>query len=114
MAVTGGGAPHEGDDGDDQFVQSAAEASHEQASAPSFCARVQDRAGWLVGLLVLQSMSSFIISRNEALLQSHLVIVQFLTMLVGAGGNAGNQASVRGEWRADKSRGAGCGSLSAS
>jgi Mg/Co/Ni transporter MgtE len=45
---------------------------------------------------VLQSASSFIISRNEALLQSHLVIVQFLTMLVGAGGNAGNQASVRG------------------
>ena len=66
------------------------------ASPLSFCTRVQDRAGWLVGLLVLQSMSSFIISRNEALLQAHLVIVQFLTMLVGAGGNAGNQASVRG------------------
>ena len=61
----------------------------------SFCAAVKDRAGWLVGLLVLQSMSSFIISRNEDLLQAHLVIVQFLTMLVGAGGNAGNQASVR-------------------
>ena len=54
-----------------------------------------DRAGWLVGLLVLQSCSSFIIARNEALLESHLVIVQFLTMLVGAGGNAGNQAAVR-------------------
>lgn len=63
---------------------------------PSFCASVQDRAGWLVGLLVLQSMSSFIILRNEELLQTHIVIVQFLTMLVGAGGNAGNQASVRG------------------
>lgn len=56
---------------------------------------VKDRAGWLVGLLVLQSCSSFILARNEALLESHLVIVQFLTMLVGAGGNAGNQASVR-------------------
>jgi len=56
---------------------------------------VRDRAGWLVGLLVLQSCSSFILARNEALLESHLVIVQFLTMLVGAGGNAGNQASVR-------------------
>jgi hypothetical protein len=55
-----------------------------------------DRAGWLVGLLVLQSMSSFILQRNEAMLQQHLIIIRFLTMLVGAGGNAGNQASVRG------------------
>lgn len=58
---------------------------------------VKDRSGWLVGLLCLQSLSSFIISRNEKLLSEHLVIVQFLTMLVGAGGNAGNQASVRGK-----------------
>jgi hypothetical protein len=99
LAVTGGGAPDDdGDDDGDAAVQSAVEAAHPQAAASaSFYSRVQDRAGWLVGLLVLQSMSSFIISRNEALLQSHLVIVQFLTMLVGAGGNAGNQASVRGE-----------------
>lgn len=61
---------------------------------PSFYSVIQDRAGWLVGLLVLQSMSSFIIGRNEQLLKKHLVIVRFLTMLVGAGGNAGNQASV--------------------
>eukprot|EP00546_Thalassionema_frauenfeldii_P004289 CAMPEP_0178910508 /NCGR_PEP_ID=MMETSP0786-20121207/9134_1 /TAXON_ID=186022 /ORGANISM="Thalassionema frauenfeldii, Strain CCMP 1798" /LENGTH=326 /DNA_ID=CAMNT_0020582763 /DNA_START=54 /DNA_END=1037 /DNA_ORIENTATION=+ len=61
----------------------------------SFGRMVMDRAGWLVGLLVLQSMSSFIIQRNEIMLQKHLVIVRFLTMLVGAGGNAGNQASVR-------------------
>jgi Mg/Co/Ni transporter MgtE len=39
-------------------------------------------------------LSSFILARNERLLQRHAVIVQFLTMLVGAGGNAGNQASV--------------------
>jgi Mg/Co/Ni transporter MgtE len=39
-------------------------------------------------------MSSFIIAKNEKMLQSHLIIVRFLTMLVGAGGNAGNQASV--------------------
>lgn len=62
---------------------------------PSMFSVVSDRAGWLVGLLVLQSMSSFILARNEVLLQRHLVIVRFLTMLVGAGGNAGNQASVR-------------------
>jgi len=70
---------------------------HPQQQRPpqhSFFSAVSDRAGWLVGLLILQSMSSFIISRNEKLLQQHLVIVRFLTMLVGAGGNAGNQASV--------------------
>jgi hypothetical protein len=61
----------------------------------SFWAMVQERAGWLVGLLILQSMSSFILARNERLLQEHVIIVRFLTMLVGAGGNAGNQASVR-------------------
>jgi hypothetical protein len=54
-----------------------------------------DRGAWLVGLLILQSFSSFIIKNNEAMLQRHAVIVRFLTMLVGAGGNAGNQASVR-------------------
>lgn len=62
--------------------------------ASSFVSSMQGRAGWLIGLLILQSLSSFIIARNEQLLQRHLVIVRFLTMLVGAGGNAGNQASV--------------------
>lgn len=55
-----------------------------------------ERSSWLVGLLVLQSLSGFILQKNEKLLQEHTVIVNFLTMLVGAGGNAGNQASVRG------------------
>lgn len=61
----------------------------------SFKDALRDRAYWLVGLLALQSMSGFILARNELLLQSHPVIIYFLTMLVGAGGNAGNQASVR-------------------
>lgn len=61
-----------------------------------FWKSIADRSGWLVGLLILQSCSSFILSSNQGLLQSHIVLVQFLTMLVGAGGNAGNQASVRG------------------
>jgi hypothetical protein len=63
----------------------------------SFMDALKSRANWLVGLLALQSCSGFILARNEALLQDHPVIVYFLTMLVGAGGNAGNQASVRGE-----------------
>lgn len=58
---------------------------------------VRDRAYWLVGLLAAQSCSGFILARNEELLQNHPEIIFFLTMLIGAGGNAGNQASVRGK-----------------
>ena len=45
-------------------------------------------------LLVFQSCSSFILASFEQLLRRHSVVVFFLTMLVGAGGNAGNQAAV--------------------
>lgn len=61
---------------------------------PTFKNQIQERAGWLIGLLFFQSCSSFIIANNEKFLQTHMVIVQFLTMLVGAGGNAGNQSAV--------------------
>ena len=67
---------------------------NQQLHQMTFCQSLTDRAGWLIGLLIFQSLSSFILARNESLLQRHIVIVQFLTMLVGAGGNAGNQASV--------------------
>lgn len=63
----------------------------------SFGKALRDRAYWLVGLLVMQSFSGIILSANEALIADHPVIIYFLTMLVGAGGNAGNQASVRGK-----------------
>lgn len=61
----------------------------------TFLDAMKSRAIWLVGLLAFQSCSGFILARNEALLQDHPALVYFLTMLVGAGGNAGNQASVR-------------------
>jgi len=63
--------------------------------AISFKEALCDRASWLVGLLVMQSFSGIILSKNEELLADHPVIIFFLCMLVGAGGNAGNQASVR-------------------
>lgn len=105
----------EGDDDDDeeegrplfatpakrQLVPSTAETSLESSyfddddnDDSTFFEHVKDRGMWLVGLLLLQSLSSFIIRRNQVLLQNHSFIVQFLTMLVGAGGNGGNQASV--------------------
>jgi uncharacterized membrane protein len=49
------------------------------------------RRRWLLGLLVLQSSSSFVLDRYEGLLKEHIFVTLFLTMLVGAGGNAGNR-----------------------
>ena len=61
----------------------------------SFLSALYERASWLTFLLVFQSFSSFILVANEKLLSDHPDIIYFLTMLVGAGGNAGNQAAVR-------------------
>ena len=60
-----------------------------------FADSLRSRGSWLLGLLLCQSASSFILQDNTALLQTHPTIVYFMTMLVGAGGNAGNQAAVR-------------------
>lgn len=60
-----------------------------------FFRNMLDRTMWLIGLLVFQSLSSYILRYNEELLQRYPTIIYFLTMLVGAGGNAGNQATVR-------------------
>lgn len=54
-----------------------------------------DRGKWLVGLLVLQSSSSFVLDSYQELIKEHLVVTLFLTMLVGAGGNAGNQSAIK-------------------
>jgi Mg/Co/Ni transporter MgtE len=46
-------------------------------------------------LLMLQSMSQLVMVSYERLISANVIIPLFLTMLVGAGGNAGNQAAVR-------------------
>ena len=69
-------------------------AFHEGGLPPTFWQRWRKRSAVLIALLIFQSCSSFILSSYEVLLQRHSVIVFFLTMLVGAGGNAGNQAAV--------------------
>lgn len=40
------------------------------------------RGRWLIGLLVLQSSSGLVLQRYESLLQRHVVVTIFLTMLV--------------------------------
>lgn len=61
----------------------------------SVAAEAWSRGRWLLGLLVLQSMSSFVLDSYQDLLKEHLVVTLFLTMLVGAGGNAGNQSAIK-------------------
>ena len=56
---------------------------------------VVSRCGTLVVLLLIQSASQMILQRNEGLIHRQVIIPMFLTMLVGAGGNAGNQSAVR-------------------
>ena len=54
-----------------------------------------ERGRWLLGLLVLQSSSSVVLQHYGDLVRDNLIITLFLTMLVGAGGNAGNQSAIR-------------------
>lgn len=51
------------------------------------------RTKWLATLLLFQSVSSFIMRRYETMLSEHVIIALFLTMLIGTGGNAGNQSA---------------------
>ena len=55
---------------------------------------ILSRVCLLSGLLILQSGSSFILQSFAELISRHILITMYLTMLVGAGGNAGNQAAV--------------------
>jgi uncharacterized membrane protein YhaH (DUF805 family) len=47
------------------------------------------RISWLISLLILQSFISLILERFKDIVQHHPIILYYLTMLVGAGGNAG-------------------------
>lgn len=53
-----------------------------------------ERFALLGGLLFLQSCSSLILVHFADFISHHIIVTLYLTMLVGAGGNAGNQAAV--------------------
>lgn len=57
--------------------------------------KIYERCSVLCSLLVLQSLSSIVLARYENVVQEHVEITLFLTLLIGAGGNAGNQSAVR-------------------
>jgi hypothetical protein len=65
-----------------------------RADGGSIGAEALTRGRWLLGLLLLQSASSFVLDSYGDLLRDHIVVTLFLTMLVGAGGNAGNQSAI--------------------
>lgn len=52
------------------------------------------RIAWLVTLLVIQSLVSIILQRFQGIVQHHPVVLYYLTMLIGTGGNAGSQSTV--------------------
>lgn len=54
----------------------------------------RSRTAVLVLLMVLQSASSVILNQFEDLIKEKIITTLFLTTLVGAGGNAGNQSAV--------------------
>jgi Mg/Co/Ni transporter MgtE len=49
------------------------------------------RVPWLVGLMMVQSVSSVVLQRYEGLIEANVIIASYLTMLVGGGGNAAVQ-----------------------
>ena len=51
------------------------------------------RSGWLIGLLLVQSLSGVILKHYEDLLSAQITLALFLTMLTGTAGNAGNQST---------------------
>ena len=57
----------------------------------SLCALVCKRFPWLLGLMMVQSISGVIVDRYAELVSQHIVLASFLTMLVGGGGNSSGQ-----------------------
>jgi magnesium transporter len=58
----------------------------------SFWRLIAQRSPWLIGLLFLQSISSLIMRSYHVVLDGNIILAFFLTMLIGTGGNAGNQS----------------------
>lgn len=51
------------------------------------------RSVWLISLMLFQSISGIIMGTYNSLIQSHVIISFFMNMLIGTGGNAGNQSA---------------------
>ena len=72
----------------------------DQDKAPENENKILSRVCLLSILLILQSGSSFILQSFSDLISRHILITMYLTMLVGAGGNAGTRGEIEAliEW----------------
>ena len=50
-----------------------------------------ERFPWLLSLMLFQSVSGWVIEHYEGLIERHVILAAFLTMLVGGGGNSSGQ-----------------------
>lgn len=58
-----------------------------------FWTLIKQRSNWLVSLLFLQSISGVIMAHFESIYAKYTMLTFFITMLIGTGGNAGNQSA---------------------
>lgn len=58
-----------------------------------FWTLIQQRSNWLVSLLFLQSISGVIMAHFSSIYEKYTILAFFITMLIGTGGNAGNQSA---------------------
>lgn len=63
----------------------------EEPENDTILANVGHRLPWLLALMLVQSVSGYVVARYESLIQQHVIIASFLTMLVGGGGNSSGQ-----------------------
>eukprot|EP00928_Gymnodinium_smaydae_P036358 TRINITY_DN25431_c0_g1_i1.p1 TRINITY_DN25431_c0_g1~~TRINITY_DN25431_c0_g1_i1.p1 ORF type:complete len:333 (+),score=60.82 TRINITY_DN25431_c0_g1_i1:99-1001(+) len=60
----------------------------------SLCSVLLERLPWLIGLLLIESVSAYSLSRFQSLIDRHMTLALFCPMIVGTAGNAGNQPGV--------------------
>jgi hypothetical protein len=58
----------------------------EKYLAEGFVYTLRGRLPWLVGMLLLQSLTAYVMSKFDTLLQRQIVIAFFLPVIVGTGG----------------------------
>jgi len=80
-------------------LESAESKDHEDAeerasSGPTVWSAIQRRFPWLLVLMLVQSISGVVVEHFSSLVERHVVLASFLTMLVGGGGNSSGQTVV--------------------
>ncbi|MFC1854793.1 magnesium transporter [Candidatus Dependentiae bacterium] len=78
---------------EDSYKMSGLAPTEKTYQERSFWRLIFQRSMWLAPLLIFQSVSGTVMASYEALLQKHTILFFFLTMLIGTGGNAGNQSA---------------------